>query len=120
MKRQKMKWFGKSNEYISKIIKEKEIDAAVSKVKSGQCWPKHRYTRLNGGKSFHLFFDGEWNLAINRKKINFDGTKNPILIELNKNDWINGKVIGKKDGLILSFFSPPFELSESEYYDAKK
>lgn len=115
LKKQKMKWFDKSNEYVKKIIKEKEIDVAVSKVKAGQHWPKHRYTRLEGGKSFHLFFDGKWKLKINRNIISFDGTVNPTLIELDKKDWIEGKVVDKKDGLVLSFFSPPFQLKESEY-----
>ena len=113
---QKLEFFSSSNEYISKIIKEKTIDAAVVKVKRGKFWPKHKYRRLEGGKSYHLFFDGKWKLKVNRKITTFDGSKDPTLFVLGKNDWIEGKVVGKKDGMLLSFFSPPFKLEESEYF----
>jgi len=112
---QKLEFFSKSNEYISKIIKEKTIDVAIVKVKSGKFWPKHRYRRLQGGKSYHLFFDGKWKLKVNKIKIKFDGSKEPAIIVLDRKDWIEGQVVGKKDGLLLSFFSPPFKLEESEY-----
>jgi len=113
LKKQNLEYFDLGNEFVSTLIKNENISAAVVKLKSGEKWPKHRYKRLKGGKSYHLFLNGNWNVKINDKKINFDAQLEPVIIELNDNDWIEGKVLG--EGWFISIYSPPFSLDELDY-----